>query len=132
MIDSFGVMKVFTLDEANKTLTKVRPVVARIRLIHSKVAEYREFSLAASNSSQFGGGGMEGGSRYVKLLTEFGRQTSKLDSLGVQIKDFSRGLIDFPCERDGRIVLLCWQLGEGDEIEWWHDMEAGFAGRQPI
>jgi hypothetical protein len=41
-------------------------------------------------------------------------------------------LIDFPCLRDGRVVLLCWKADEGDSIEWWHDVEAGFAGRQPL
>ena len=50
---------------------------------------------------------------------------AKLDELGVQLKDFERGLIDFPSLRDGRVVLLCWQLGEGDELEWWHDVDAG-------
>jgi hypothetical protein len=41
-------------------------------------------------------------------------------------------LIDFPAMRDGRVVLLCWQLGEGEKIEWWHEVEEGFAGRQPL
>ena len=47
------------------------------------------------------------------------------------MKDPERGLIDFYHERDGQVVYLCWQLGEPD-IEWWHDTEAGFAGRQPL
>jgi hypothetical protein len=59
-------------------------------------------------------------------------RTGELDALGIQLKDYMRGLIDFPSLRDGRIVLLCWYLGEGDRIEWWHDLEAGFAGRQSL
>ena len=75
---------------------------------------------------------MANGHVYAKLLTNFTSEMSELESLGVQLKDFERGLIDFPSLRDGRVVLLCWQLGEGDELEWWHDVDAGFAGRTPL
>ncbi len=75
---------------------------------------------------------MEGGTNYVHALYEVGKLTTELFEMGVQLKDYSRGLIDFPSMRDGRIVLLCWQLGENDEIEWWHEIEAGFAGRQRL
>jgi len=75
---------------------------------------------------------MEGGALYATLLTQFTTEMSELEALGVQLKDFDRGLVDFPSLRDGRVVLLCWQLGEGDELEWWHDMEAGFGGRTPL
>ena len=79
-----------------------------------------------------GGGGMEGGSLYAIVISSFTAEIAELEESGVQLKDFDRGLIDFPSLRDGRVVLLCWQLGEGDEVEWWHDMDAGFAGRTPL
>jgi len=60
------------------------------------------------------------------------KMMSKLGGDGIELKDISRGLIDFPCLRDGRLVLLCWQLGEPESIEWWHEAEAGFAGRQRL
>ncbi|HUX86133.1 MAG TPA: DUF2203 family protein [Chloroflexota bacterium] len=41
------------------------------------------------------------------------------------------GLVDFPAERDGRVVYLCWRRGE-DQIHYWHELDAGFAGRQPL
>ena len=75
---------------------------------------------------------MEGGSGYVRSLYKVGKITTEIHEAGVQLKDYDRGLIDFPSMRDGRLVLLCWQLGEGDEIEWWHEVDTGFAGRQPI
>jgi hypothetical protein len=56
---------------------------------------------------------------------------SEIDSIGVQIKDLNIGLLDFPCEVDGRIVLLCWKMGE-PTITHWHGTEEGFAGRKPI
>ena len=57
--------------------------------------------------------------------------TENIHALGVEIKDLDRGLCDFPALREGRVVYLCWVFGE-DDIEWWHDIEAGFAGRQPL
>ena len=55
----------------------------------------------------------------------------EIDATGVQVKDLDIGLLDFPCEVDGRIVLLCWKLGEMG-ITHWHDTSEGFAGRKPI
>ncbi|MEZ5344511.1 MAG: DUF2203 domain-containing protein [Pyrinomonadaceae bacterium] len=125
-------MKLFTIEEANDMLTVVRPILIEIRSIYRNINFYRKSSLAASNSAQFGGGGMKSGSHYVNQLFKLGENTAELDQLGIQIKDYERGLIDFPSEREGQIVLLCWQLGEGDEIEWWHEIESGFAGRKRV
>ena len=124
-------MKTFTLEEANALLPSVRARLERIQKLYARLGEFRESAKAAASASEFGGG-MEGGPAYVKALYEVGKMTTDLHELGVQLKDYSRGLIDFPCMREDRVVLLCWQLGEGDEIEWWHEVEAGFAGRQPL
>ncbi len=125
-------MKLFTLQEANDLISVVRPILLKIQSRHNLIATFRTSARAAADSAQFGGGGMKSGSIYVKSLYELGKLTLQIDALGVQLKDYSRGLIDFPSMREGRVVLLCWQLGEGDEIEWWHDLESGFAGRQPL
>src|SRR4051794_21435842 len=113
-------MKVFTLQEANTLLTEVAPKLREIRDYYSSVAKFRELAHSAAVSAEMGGGGMEGGSNYVRVLYELGKLTTELHELGVQLKDYTRGLIDFPSMRDGRVVLLCWQLGEGNSIEWWH------------
>lgn len=125
-------MKLFTLEEANQLLPVVRPKLEKIKNLYAIVAELRETAKAAATSAEHGGGGMKGGTSYVKSLYEIGKSTTEFYELGIQLKDYTRGLIDFPSRRDGRIVLLCWQLGEGDEIEWWHDIEAGFAGRERL
>ena len=125
-------MKLFTVDEANDLIPVMRPKLEKIRKQYEKIAAYRSLVKAAAASAEFGGGGMESGSNYVKILYQIGKLTTEIGEIGVQIKDYSRGLIDFPCRRDGRVILLCWQLGEADEIEWWHEVEAGFAGRQPL
>lgn len=124
-------MKLFTPSEANELLPTVRRYLMTIQRLYSRIDGYRASSRAAAEASQ-AGGGMEGGSDYVKALYEVGKLTTELNDMGVQLKDYSRGLIDFPSMRDGRVVLLCWQLGEPDEIEWWHETDAGFAGRQPL
>jgi hypothetical protein len=56
---------------------------------------------------------------------------AEIDSIGVQVKDIDIGLLDFPCEVEGQIILLCWKLGE-KSITHWHGTEEGFAGRKPI
>ncbi|MFN2531953.1 MAG: DUF2203 domain-containing protein [Pyrinomonadaceae bacterium] len=125
-------MKIFTVEEANALLPNVRTILKRMRRFHKKVAIYRARAKKAAEAAEQGGGGFEGGSVYAALLAQFTSEITALESLGVQIKDFQRGLVDFPSLRDGKVVLLCWQLGEGDELEWWHEVDAGFAGRTPL
>jgi hypothetical protein len=86
----------------------------------------------AAEGAESGGGGISNGVAYATNLIKLSNLVSELETIGVQLKDFGRGLIDFPSLRDGRVVLLCWQLGEGDRLEWWHDVDAGFAGRTPL
>jgi hypothetical protein len=124
-------MKLFTVEEANELLPLVIPKLENIRKQYARVAELRESATAAAVASEFGGG-MIGGSGYVKTLYDIGKITTELGELGIQLKDYTRGLIDFPSLKDGRIVFLCWQIGDGDAIEWWHETDAGFAGRQSL
>jgi hypothetical protein len=125
-------MKLFTIEEANALLPSVREILQKIQRSRRHLATYRRAAKLAAEGAEQGGGGMEGGALYAVVLTQFTTEMSELEALGVQLKDFDRGLVDFPSLRDGRVVLLCWQLGEGDELEWWHDMEAGFGGRTPL
>lgn len=125
-------MKIFTVQEANALLPDVRTIAGKIQRAHRKLSHYREDAQRASEAAERGGGGFPDGVAYAVILTELTVQLSELEALGVQLKDFERGLVDFPSLRDGRVVLLCWQLGEGDELEWWHDVDAGFAGRTPL
>lgn len=125
-------MKIFTVQEANALLPNVRKIVGKIQRAHRKLSHHREDAKKASEAAERGGGGFPNGVAYASGLMALTAQLSDLEDLGVQLKDFERGLVDFPSLRDGRVVLLCWQLGEGDELEWWHDVDAGFAGRTPL
>jgi hypothetical protein len=125
-------MKIFTVQEANALLPEVRNIAGKIQRAHRKLSRFREEAKKAAEAAEQGGGGMASGVAYATVLTVLTTQMAELEALGVQLKDFERGLVDFPSLRDGRVVLLCWQLGEGDELEWWHDVDTGFAGREPL
>jgi len=124
-------MKLFTPDEAQSLLPAIIPKLESIRRLYASIQESSDGARSAASASEFGGG-MPGGTAYVKRLYEVGKLTTELADLGVEIKDYTRGLIDFPSLRGDRVVLLCWQLGEGESIEWWHETEDGFAGRQRL
>jgi len=125
-------MKLFTTQEANALLPNVKTIVRKIQQAHRGVTRFRDEAKEAAEAAEKGGGGISSGVVYAQALTELTGAIAELEALGVQLKDFERGLVDFPSLRDGRVVLLCWQMGEGDELEWWHDVDAGFAGRTPL
>ena len=125
-------MKLFNVEEANALLPTVRRIARDIRRAHAELLKRQEAAKLAAEGAEQGGGFMPDGARYVRTLVRLGAGAGELEALGVQLKDFARGLVDFPTMRDGRVVLLCWELGEGDHIEWWHEVEAGYTGRQPL
>ena len=130
--DETFAMKIFTVDEANALLPTVRNILAKVQRAHKLLFRYQDVAKKAADAAEKGGGGIPDGLRYATVLIRLTTQMAELEALGVQLKDFERGLVDFPSLRDGRVVLLCWQVGEGDELEWWHDVDAGFAGRTPL
>jgi len=112
----------FTVAEANALLPTVRPVVERMVELRRELGRKQEQSAAPSTN---------GGAFEPRLRAAIAVCMEELSRLGVQVKDVDTGLVDFPSVRDGEEILLCWRLGE-DEIAWWHTLDAGFAGRQPI
>jgi hypothetical protein len=127
----------FTLAEANAALAELRPVVERMVDLrrHHRDAIGKRDDLAARIGSN--GGGISA-SDVVELDTQIEQLAGALEACidrlleaGVQVKDLDTGLIDFPSLRDGAEVLLCWRAGEG-EIEYWHGVDEGFAGRKPV
>jgi hypothetical protein len=124
-------MKLFTVAEANSLLPVVIPKLVAIQRLYARIEQMRGASRAAAAASE-SGGGMRGGTEYVNTLYQIGKITTELHESGVELKDHTSGLIDFPCMRGDRVVLLCWRLGEGEEVEWWHETDAGFDGRQRL
>jgi len=120
----------FTIAEANDLvpeLTRIFDVIQAERTaIDSLLPDIR---LAAERRRE--NGGSVHGARYVEALERVSAELEHVSELGVLVKDVDQGLCDFPFRHKGRLVLLCWQHGE-DGVAWWHDLDSGFSGRQPI
>lgn len=128
-------MRHFTLDEANRTLPLVTRIVADI------TAEYREWRELVRRYEIVAGGSKadEGEStEQIRLRDAIDRvarrvtvYVDELQQIGCILKGFEDGVVDFPARFDGRDVSLCWKLGE-PEVGHWHEVHAGYSGRQPI
>lgn len=123
--------KLFTVEEANSHLPRVRKILAELKRHYIKLRSMSAAARRAAESATSGGGGMMGGAIYIETLQQLADGSQLLQAIGIQIKDYEQGLIDFPSLKEGRVILLCWKLGE-EKIEWWHETDAGFAGRQPL
>lgn len=131
-------MKTFTLDEA-QTLLPVAESLLNRATEAKQAAEELEEELSALMRRIFAQGGMRVDVASVQrrrttveaLIQRAKDSLQELDAIGVQVKDLDSGLLDFPCELDGETVLLCWKRGE-PRIAFWHRIEDGFRGRQPI
>ena len=130
--------RTFTLDEA-LTLLPVLESLLRTAIAGKKIMEDVEAEMQALNHRIFLNGGT-----HVDVVAIARRKAERakaeqrakdalaeIDSIGVQVKDLDIGLLDFPCVVEGRVVLLCWKMGERS-ITHWHGTEEGFAGRKPI
>lgn len=116
-------VKLFTPREADQTLPLVRRIVEDILEAGRRI---REVSIEA-------GAGAEQDPRVIDLVTQLEALFDELEAIGCSYRDwnFRAGLVDFPAVIDGRSVLLCWRSDE-PSVRHYHDLEAGFAGRQPI
>ena len=130
MSKEFDNVRVFTLGEARGLLPKLRKLLGRLSAEREVLISMRDEVKRAREKSEFGGGTAVGPS-YLTHLMAFSEMVQEIESLGVLVKDFGTGLVDFPHELDGRIVYLCWKPDE-DEIGWWHEVDTGFAGRHPL
>jgi hypothetical protein len=130
--------RTFTLDEA-LTLLPVLESLLRTAIVGKRLMEEVEAELQALQHRIFLNGGTfvdvvpvaRRKAERVKAEQRAKDALAEIDSIGVQVKDIDIGLLDFPCEVDGRILLLCWKLGE-KSITHWHGTDEGFAARKPI
>lgn len=133
--------KYFTPEQANQRLPLVRAIVGDIVALFRDVHDRRE-RLARIRQLPGGASGRSEESLYSEELRHVEEEIDKdidrlnefadeLGSLGVELKDPIAGLVDFPAKLDGRDVYLCWKMGE-DDVAWWHELDAGFQGRQSL
>jgi hypothetical protein len=119
----------YTLEEASELLPRVVGLVERMRVARNHLGD-REAREALSEAGPTNGGGTPGRTVSEGFL-ELRDSMIELRELEVVLRDLDRGLLDFPSLREGQEVYLCWQEGE-DAIGFWHEPDAGFAGRRPL
>ena len=116
----------FSLEQANRALPLVKRIVADIVRMHAQATTHREtiesttgpLAIAAQHELDLA----------IDRLEEL---VDELNTIGVELKDYETGLVDFVGRHEGRDVYLCWKLGE-EKITHWHELDAGFAGRKPV
>lgn len=123
-------MKTFTLEEANQLVPRLSHLLDELIEIRDHLAR-EGVQLHSLLRRASGNGGNQHSNAYYRLLERFNARLSELETLGCELKDLDQGLVDFPAYRNGQLVYLCWQRGE-DRIRYWHTLDAGFAGRQPL
>ena len=139
----------YTIDDANERLPEVRDVLDRLRDERAQLVELRD--QAVERLAVAGGRGtsevgepdlddalVSGDAELRRLrlrmqgvIDQMQAAVAELDAWDVVLRDIPTGLVDFPALVSGRQVWLCWRLGE-DEVGWWHELEAGVAGRKPL
>jgi len=121
---------VFSLPEASRALVLVKRIVTDVIFEYSRMIDLQEQLEAAEEN----GGAEQSENARMNLIRSAGRLRTYLDELdgvGVELKDWALGVVDFPSFAAGREICLCWQYGQ-DRIEYWHEVDANFAARQPI
>lgn len=127
----------FTPDEANEALEEVRPLTEELVEHRRALVELQERQVALMARIAGNGGDLEPRElqdvqeRLDEEVAGIARCVARIHEAGGFVKDLDEGLVDFPAQRDGEEVLLCWRLGE-DEVGFWHGLEEGFSGRKPL
>jgi hypothetical protein len=122
--------RLFTLAEANGLIPQLNSRLTSVKQAKAALVRTREDIRKASARAEYGGGSTVG-PLYITSLHQVSVNIRAIQDLGVLVKDLDMGLCDFPHLRDGRIVFLCWKLGE-QEIRWWHEITTGYKDRCPL
>ena len=127
--------RLYTLAEANDLLPEVMPLLLELRS-HKVTLDSAVHALSALTPTMRQNGHAarprELEARIQEMTAELAAGIEQVTALVIDVKSLEHGLIDFPSFREGRVVFLCWRLGEGPTIRYWHDIDAGFAGRRPL
>ncbi len=119
--------RLFTLEDANAELDDLRVLLPRVREARRGLIEA---STRITDAVGEDGGGVEG-SDWFRFQQSLKADVEELARRGILLRDPERGLVDFPAEREGRRVFLCWRLDES-EVAYFHEEHGGFSGRKPL
>ncbi|HPS52083.1 MAG TPA: DUF2203 domain-containing protein [Phycisphaerae bacterium] len=125
-----GDKRYFTPEHANRALVLVRRIVSEIVTGYARLLEIEEMIESAERTGS-NDGLEQARKRLVKTVDDLQTCLDELDQIGVELRDFSRGIVDFPSIHEDREIKLCWLLGE-ESVCHWHEAGAGFACRQPL
>ena len=121
----------FTPQEASKLLPDIKPKIKElierkkiVAKLHSEIEKYNLFGYRTAEVA-------EKAAQLDALVEEMTRKVSELEDLGIQVRDLDFGLVDFPAERYGERVMLCWRYGE-PEVSFWHKPSDGYGGRKAL
>jgi hypothetical protein len=119
----------FSREEANALLPQLTALLSQLQEAKDELTD-TEAHEALSEAAPTNGGGEQGRQVGVAFL-EVRQILETVERAGIVLRDIDQGLVDFPALMDGREVYLCWELGE-DEVGYWHDLEGGYGGREPL
>ena len=122
--------KLFTVEEANALLPRLKELLDDVAIHRDAVRERAPRLEPILQAAKTNGGGRIGSEYGVEAYNLY-LAIERIRGLGVILKDLDMGLLDFPHERDGHVVFLCWHPPE-ESVAFWHEIEAGYAGRQPL
>jgi len=128
--------RTFTLEEATALLPRLREILAEMQEKKPRIDGLRQEILAMTKKASGNGHVVSQDVRDRQkeaqaLVERLNELSAKIKDIGCEIKGIDEGLVDFPSEREGRTVYLCWKLGE-ETIAYWHELDTGFGGRQPL
>ncbi|HET8980411.1 MAG TPA: DUF2203 domain-containing protein [Solirubrobacteraceae bacterium] len=122
----------YTLEQAMAARAWVAERVGWVRAARARLVALGPRAINAIDGLDSESGGAYPGREVARSLVELSRAAGELEAVDIVLRDVDRGLIDFPAMRDGVEVYLCWLVDEEDTIAFWHEPEAGFAGRRPL
>ena len=124
----------FTVEEARALVPQLRELLETMRAEKEELDEKSEALQELAPAMNGNGHAVMSASleqEMKRLIDAIQEKIERITRLGVEVKDIDRGLVDFPSLRDGRVVYLCWLVSE-PTVSYWHDIETGFIGRQPL
>ena len=126
----------FSLEDANALVPRLTEIVIEMQAKKPRLDALREELGEMTETASGNGHLIEDDMRTKRstaeaLVEELNKLVTELNEIGCELKGVEEGLVDFPSQREARTVYLCWKLGE-ERVEWWHELDTGFAGRQPL
>ena len=119
--------RIYTVEDANAMLPDLRSTLDAMREARAIVMRDAE----RVRGAVAGNGGGKESAEHSEAVALLKRETERLSDASILLRDIEAGLIDFPSERDGQPMFLCWKLDES-EVAFWHPVDTGFSGRRPL